>query len=61
MEKREIKAGDVVCLKSGSPKMVVAYVNDGVANVMWFPRGESAVLEFGDEHVNVSALELVTE
>lgn len=41
----EIKAGDIVMLKSGGPPMTVAWVEDGKAYCEWFdsrkePRGQ---------------------
>lgn len=32
----EIKAGDVVALKSGSPELTVLLVEGGIAYVAWF-------------------------
>lgn len=37
----EIKAGDVVYLKSGSPKMTVRWVEKGRAAVTWFDKNDS--------------------
>lgn len=43
------KAGDVVVLKSGGPKMTVWGINpDGVVNVNWFDGGELKSGGFGD-------------
>ena len=37
----QIKAGDVVQLKSGGPKMTVGWVEDGEALCQWFsPKNE---------------------
>ena len=50
----EIKAGDIVTLKSGGPKMTVAWVDDGQANCEWFdtkPETQSKIFD-----LNVLAL-----
>jgi uncharacterized protein YodC (DUF2158 family) len=35
----EIKAGDVVRLKSGSPRFTVGSIKDGIATLYWHPYG----------------------
>ena len=35
MDEQEIRAGDVVRLKSGGPAMTVEAIDDGVARVAW--------------------------
>lgn len=45
----EIKAGDVVVLKSGSPKMTVQAIRDGLAICVWFSGTEALFGEFRPE------------
>lgn len=50
MESKEIKANDVVLLKSGGPEMTVKEVKDGKAVCVWFHGGvivESMSFEVG--------------
>lgn len=48
-----LKAGDVVCLKSGSPKMTIecrVEYNDGIKVICsWFSNGEKKSAEFSLE------------
>lgn len=46
----EIKAGDIVVLKSGGPKMTVAWVEEGDALCEWFDaKNESKTKRFSVE------------
>lgn len=54
MDETRLKAGDIVHIKSGSPRMVVASVAKGCANCVYYTYGSGEVREV---KIPLSALE----
>ena len=58
MANEQFKAGDVVRIKSGGPKMTVLWVDEHTANCMWYNK---AVNTYDTYIVSLVALSLVNE
>ncbi len=55
---RNFSIGDVVCVKSGGPKLTIVHIESGTCECIWFSGNDT-----GFKHVKLhqEALELVTD